>query len=157
MNGMIWKTVLLQAVELQRDPSREKIESEMQRQKARKKQPVGTSNVSHISAGASQVQMPSPSLAMEVKCLKRDVDTRMSGMEANMKAIMTALNIPIPVEINICNVQRPSHILQRHSTPNMDNIAPDQSTGENMTASQRLGGLQHSTSEYLLKSVRVST
>jgi hypothetical protein len=157
MNGMIWKTVLLQAVELQRDPSREKIESEMQRQKARKKQPVGTSNVSHISAGASQVQMPSPSLAMEVKCLKRDFYTRMSGMEANVKAIMTALKIPVPVETNICNVQRPLSILQRHSTPNMDNIAPDQSTGENMTASQRLGGLQHSTSEYLLKSVRVST
>ena len=103
--------MLLQAVELQRDPSREEIESGMQRQKARKKQHVGTSNVSHISASASQVQMPSSSLAMEIKCLKRDFYTQMSGMEANVKATMTTLNILVPIDTNICNVQRPSSIL----------------------------------------------
>ena len=102
-----WKTVLLHVIELQRDPSREEIESEMQRQKARKKQLVGTSNLSHISAGASQMQMPSPSLAIEVKCLKREFYTRMSTMEANVKAIMTFLSVPVPVDTNICNVQRP--------------------------------------------------
>ena len=148
--------MLLQAVGLQRDPSREEIEPEMQRQKARKKQHVCTSNVSHISAGASQMQMPSPSLVMEVKCLKRDFYTRMSVVEANVKAIMTTLNIPVPIDTNICNVQRPSSILQRHSTPNMDSIAPDQSTGEIMIISQRLDGLQQSISECLLKSVRAS-
>lgn len=130
------KTVLLQAVELQRDPSREEIESEMQWQKARKKQPVGCSNVSHISAGASQAEMPSPSLAMEVKFLKRDFYTRMSAMEAHVKAIMQHLNVPVPVDTNICNVQPQSSIPQKHSTPNMD-----------------FSGLQQSTSECLLKSV----
>ena len=149
--------MLLQAVKLQRDPNREEIESEMQRQKVRKKQHVGTLNVSHISAGASQVQLPSPSLGMEVKCLKRDFYTRMNTMEANVKAIMTFLNVPVPVDPNICNVHQPSSTMQRHSTPNMDSMAPDQSTGENMTTSQRLDELQQRKSECLLKSVRVST
>ena len=148
--------MLLQAAELQRDPSRAEIESEMQRQKARSKQPVGCSNVSHISAGASHAEMPSPSLAMEVKCFKREYHARMSAMEANVKAIMTFLNVPVPVDTNIGNVQRPSSILHKHSTPNMDSMAPDQSMGENMITSQRLGELQHSTSECLLKSVGVS-
>ena len=145
--------MLLQAAELQRDPSRAEIESEMQRQKARSKQPVGCSNVSHISAGASHAEMPSPSLAMEVKCFKREYHARMSAMEANVKAIMTFLNVPVPVDTNIGNVQRPSSILHKHSTPNMDSMAPDQSTGENMTHSQRVGGPQRSTSDCLLKSV----
>lgn len=154
---MKWKTALLQAVELQRDPSREEIECEMQRQKPRKKQPVGISNVSHISASASRVQVPSPSLEMEVKSMKRDFYTRMDGMEAHVKAIMTALNIPVVEDRNTSNVQRPSSFEQRQSTPNMDSMAPDQSTGENMITSQRLGGLQQSTSECLLDSVRFST
>ena len=92
---MKWKTVILQVVELQRDPSREEIEYEMQRQKPCKKQPVSTSNVSHISASASRVQVSSPSLELEVKSMKRDFYTQMDGIEPSVKAIMTDLNIPI--------------------------------------------------------------
>ena len=128
----------------------------MQRQKVRKKQHVGTSNVSHICAGVSRVQMSSPSLVMKVISMKRGFYTRRNGIQASVEAIMTALNIPVPIDPNICNVQRRSSILQRQSTPNMFSMAPDQSTGEYMTASQRLGGLQQSTSECLLKPIRVS-
>jgi hypothetical protein len=102
------KRVLVQAAELQRDPSREEIELEMLREKSRKKQPVGTPNVSHISGSGSGVQEPSTSLAMEFKSMKRDFYTRMAGMEASMKAIMTALNIPVVPDPNTCNVQQPS-------------------------------------------------
>jgi hypothetical protein len=98
----------VQAVELQRDPSREEIELEMLRQKSRKKQPVGTPNVSHISASGSGVQEPSTSLAMEFKSMKCDFYARMAGMEASMKAIMTALNIPVVPDPNTYNVQQPS-------------------------------------------------
>jgi hypothetical protein len=112
------KRVLVQAAELQRDPSREEIEYEMLRQKSRKKQPVGTPNVSYISGSGSGAQVPSTSLAMEVKSMKRDFYTRMAGIEASMKAIMTALNIPIVPDPNTCNVQQPSSFEQRQSTPN---------------------------------------
>ena len=105
--------VLVQAAELQRDPSREEIELEMLREKSRKKQPVGTSNVSHFSGSGSGVQEPSTSLAME-----RDLYTRMTTMEASMKAIMAALNNPLILEPNICNVQQPSSFEQRQLTPN---------------------------------------
>ena len=112
------KTVLVQAAKLQRDPSREEIEYEMLRQKSRKKQPVGTPNVSHIYGSRSGVQVPSTSLTMEVKSMKRDLYTQMIGIEASMKAIMTALNIPVVPDPNTCNVQQPSSFEQRQSTPN---------------------------------------
>ena len=108
----------MQAAELQRDPSREEIELEMLREKSRKKQPVSTPNVSPISGSGSRVQEPSTSLAMEFKSMKRDFYTRMAGMEASMKAIMTALNIPVVTDPNTCNVQQPSSFEHRQSTPN---------------------------------------
>ena len=108
----------MQAAELQRDPSREEMEYEMLRQKSRKKQPVGTPNVSYISGSGSGAQVPSTSLAMEVKSMKRDFYTRMAGMEASMKAIMTALNIPVVPDLSTCNVQQPSSFEHLQSTPN---------------------------------------
>jgi hypothetical protein len=108
----------VQAAELQRDPSREEIELEMLRPKSRKKQPAGTPNVSHISGSGSGIQEPSTSLAMEFKSMKRDFYTRMAGMEASMKAIMTALNIPAVPDPTTSNVQQPSSFEQLQSTPN---------------------------------------
>ena len=142
---------------MQRDPSHEEIEYEMQRQKPRKKHSIGTSNVSHTSASGSRVHLPSASLEMEVKSMKCAFYTRMDGIEASVKAIMTALNIPVVEDRNTSNVQRPSSFEQRHSTSNMDSMALDQSTRENMITSQRLGGLQQSTSEWLLNLVHFST
>ena len=113
--------------------------------------------MSHTSASGSRVHLPSASLEMEVKSMKRAFYTRMDGIEASVKAIMTALNIPVVEDRNTSNVQRPSSFEQRHSTPNMDSMAPDQSIGENIITSQRLGGLQQSTLEWLLNSVRFST
>ena len=105
--------VLVHAAELQRDPSRKEIELEMLREKSRKKQPVGTPNVSHFYGSGNGVQEPSTSLAMEFKSMKRDLYTQMTGMEASMKAIMAALNIPLVLEPNTCNVQQPSSFEQR--------------------------------------------
>ena len=90
----------------------------MLRQKFRKKHPVGTPNVSHISGSGSGVQEPSTSLAMEFKSMKRDFYTRMAGMEANMKAIITTLNILVVPDPNARNVQQPSSFEHRQSTPN---------------------------------------
>ena len=108
----------MQAAELQWDPSCEEIEVEMLRQKSRKKQPMGTPNVSHISSSASGVQHPSTSLAMEFKSMKRDFYTRMTRMEASISKIMTALNIPVVPDPTTGNVQQPSSFEQRLSTPN---------------------------------------
>ena len=114
INGMKCKTILLQATKLQRDPSCEEIEYEMlRRQNASKKQPVGTPNVSHISGSESGVHVSSSSLAMKVKSMKHDFYTRMAGIEVSVKAIMTALNIPVVENRNTCNVQQPSSFKQR--------------------------------------------
>ena len=72
---------------------------------------------------------------------KSDFCIRMDGIKAIVKAIMTTPNIPIVEERNTTNVERPSSFEQRQPSPNMDSMAPDQSTGKNMITSQRLGGL----------------
>ena len=72
----------------------------------------------HISSSGSGVQEPSTSLAMEFKSMKRDFYTRIAGMEANMKAIITALNILVIPDPNTRNVQQPSSFEYRQSTPN---------------------------------------
>lgn len=129
----------------------------MQRQKPRQKQPAGTSNVSHISASARHRQDPTSSLELEMKSMKRDFYTQINGIEASVKLIMTALNIPVVEGRNTSDVQRPSSMVLRQSTPKVDNVAPDPSTGENMYPSQRLGGLQQSTFEWVEKPVSFST
>ena len=88
-----------------------------------------------------------------VLSMKHNFYTRMDGIEASVKTIMTALNIPVLEDRNTCNVQRPSSFEQQQSTPNTDSMAPDQSTRENMITSQILGGLHQSTSECLLNSI----
>lgn len=104
------KTVLLQAEEFQRDPSRSEIEHVMLHHKSCKKQLVGTPNVSHIYGSGSGVHVPSSSLAMEVKSLKYDFYARMAGIEASVKTIMIHLNISVVLYHNICNVQQPSSV-----------------------------------------------
>lgn len=86
--------VLLQALDLERTPTRAELEMELQRPKGYAKQRVPSSRMSDISAGASRPQCRSPSSQVTDVALQRDMDIRLGGLEASMKLILEHLQIP---------------------------------------------------------------
>lgn len=92
-NPTKWKTILMQTIELDRVPTREEIEMELQIRKGDEIRKVGTSHMSVISYERNKFDRNSPSNHMANMGQDRDVYTYMEGLENNMKFILIAFNI----------------------------------------------------------------
>jgi hypothetical protein len=85
--------LLLQALELERSPTREEIEHELARVKGAGKRKVGSMDISDMSASASKQQERSPSSQVSKISTERDLHARIGGLEENMKLILQHLRI----------------------------------------------------------------
>jgi hypothetical protein len=101
--------VLLQALELERTPTRAELETELQRPKGYAKQRIPSSHMSDISAGASRLEHRSPSSCVTDVALQRDMDIRLGGLEASMKLILEHLQI-LQVKGNIALFAVTQHV-----------------------------------------------
>ena len=86
--------VLLQALELEKSPTRAELETELQRLKGYAKFRIPSSHMLDISAGASRPDYRSPSSRVTDVAVQRDMDIRLGGLEASMKLILEHLQIP---------------------------------------------------------------
>jgi hypothetical protein len=87
--------VLLQALELERTPTRAEVEAELHRPKGYGKQRLPSSHMSDISARGSRPEGKSPSSHVTEVVVQRDIDMRLGGLEASMKLILEHLQIPL--------------------------------------------------------------
>jgi hypothetical protein len=87
--------VLLQALELERIPTRAEVEAELHRPKGYGKQRLPSSHMSDISARGSRPEGKSPSSHVTEVVVQRDIDMRLGGLEASMKLILEHLQIPL--------------------------------------------------------------
>jgi hypothetical protein len=86
--------VLLQALELERSPTRAELETELQRPKGYAKHRIPSSHMSDVSGGGTQPECRSPSSRVTDVAVQRDMDIRLGGLEASMKLILQHLQIP---------------------------------------------------------------
>ena len=91
---MSLKSLLLQALDLDRSPTREELEIEIGRCKGSVKRKGGYSGASELSWWRTEQDYPSPPSRTSERTVEQNLGKRLGGLETALQHIMSHLNIP---------------------------------------------------------------